>query len=209
MAMVAGVLAACTQPGPASPSATSPGVTPSAAPSIDAASAPPSSDGAPGTLAPSVDTGTGVAVDLSLLEHLPDAVDGVALEPDPETSAQVAADPSLAIAATGLVIALAAAETETTNDLAIVSAVRLRPGIFGDAFFRSWRDSYDTAACKAAGGVGGNAEAEIAGRTTYIGTCVGGAHTYHVRLDGDDVVVSVTSVGERRLGEQVIASLTE
>jgi hypothetical protein len=151
-----------------------------------------------------------VPVDLSLLDHLPDSVDGVALEPDPETSAQIASDPSLSIAATGLLIALAAAGTETADDLAIVSAVRLRPGIFGEAFFRSWRDSYDTAACEAAGGVTGHAEAEIAGRTTFIGTCAGGAHTYHVRLEGaDDIVVSVTSVGERRLGEQVMAGLTE
>jgi hypothetical protein len=56
----------------------------------------------------------------------------------------------------------------------------------------------------------GRAEAQIGGRTTFIGTCAGGAHTYHVRLESDDaIIVSVTAVGERRLGEQVVAGLTE
>jgi hypothetical protein len=152
-----------------------------------------------------------VAVDLALLEHLPASVDGVTVEPDPATSAQVASDPSLSDSASGLAVALAiAAGSSVADDLAIVSVVRLRPGIFDEGFFRSWRDSYDEAACDAAGGVSGRAEAQIGGRTTFIGTCAGGAHTYHVRLESDDaIIVSVTAVGERRLGEQVVAGLTE
>jgi hypothetical protein len=108
-----------------------------------------------------------------------------------------------------IVLAIAAGSS-VADDLAIVSVVRLRSGVFDEGFFRSWRDSYDEAACDAAGGVSGHAEAEIGGRTTFIGTCAGGAHTYHVRLETDDVIlVSVTAVGERRLGEQVVAGLTE
>ena len=42
----------------------------------------------------------------------------------------------------------------------------------------------------------GNAEAEIDGRTVYIGTCVGGVHTYHVHLEEPDVIVSLNDVGE-------------
>ncbi|MCJ7710605.1 MAG: hypothetical protein MUQ32_07195, partial [Chloroflexi bacterium] len=97
----------------------------------------------------------------------------------------------------------------TADDVAVVSVVRLRSDVFDDAFFRSWRDSYDAAACEAAGGVAGNAEAEIDGRPTYIGTCAAGAHTYHVYLEGPNVIVSVTSVGEGRFGEQIVAGIRE
>ncbi len=93
--------------------------------------------------------------------------------------------------------------------MAVVSVVQLRPGVFDDAFFRDWRDSYDAAACDAAGGVAGNAQAEIDGRDIYIGTCAAGAHTYHAYLEDASVVVSVTSVGDLRLGEQIMAGLRE
>jgi hypothetical protein len=198
------VVTACGGPTPGSPTPAS------SATGLATSGAPASSPSPTGSPDPSPIPSSDVAVDLTLADHLPASVDGVALEPDPATSAQVAADPGLSEAASALLVSLAATGSETADDLAIVSVVRLRPGVFGDAFFRSWRDSYDGAACEAAGGVSGHAETEIGGRATYIGTCAGGAHTYHVRLEGeDDVVVSVTAVGDRRLGEQVIAGLTE
>ena len=95
------------------------------------------------------------------------------------------------------------------DDLAVVSVVQLRPGAYDDAWFRSWRDTYDAAACEAAGGVQGNAEAVIAEHDTFIGTCAQGAFTYHVHLEDPDRLVSITSVGDRRLGEQVVAGLGE
>ncbi len=121
-----------------------------------------------------------------------------------------AADPDLATNASAIAVAFAIAPgASADDDVAVVSVVQLRPAVFDDAFFRDWRDSYDAAACEAAGGVSGNAQAEIDGRTIHIGTCAAGAHTYHAYLADASVVVSVTSVGEMRLGEQIVAGLRE
>jgi hypothetical protein len=87
--------------------------------------------------------------------------------------------------------------------------VKLKPGVFSDAFIRDWRDSIDQGVCGQAGGVSGNAQATMDGRTVYIGTCEGGVHTYHVHLDGPDVIISANSVGDGRLGEQLMDSLPD
>ena len=94
-----------------------------------------------------------------------------------------------------------------SGDFAYGSVIVLRPGVFDDAYFRSWRDSFDEGACSQAGGVAGHAQATIGGRTTYLGTCAGGVTTYHVRLDDLDAIVSVSSLGDSRLGEQLVAGL--
>ena len=152
-------------------------------------------------------SGRGVTVDPSLLSILPDEVGGARMGPSPETAADVAKDPALAIAVEALAIGLAVSSGSSTDeDLVIASVVRLRPDIFNDAFFRSWRDSYDRAACERAGGVAGNAETEIDGRRVFIGSCGSGAFTYHTRY-GEDVIVSLTSVGRARFGEQVMSNL--
>jgi hypothetical protein len=93
-------------------------------------------------------------------------------------------------------------------DLAVVSVIRLRDPSVGEGWFRDWRDSYDGAACANAGGVARRAETEIAGRTVFIGSCAGGAFTYHVRLENTPIVISLTSIGPGRLGETVMAGLT-
>lgn len=150
--------------------------------------------------------GPRVLVDPSLLEILPDAVDGVAIAPEAETAAQLATDPSLQPSIEALAMGLAVDATSEGEDLAIITVVRVRPGLLDDAFFRSYRNSYDEAACAPAGGVAGNAESELSGRRVFIGSCEGGAFTYHVVHSGD-VIVSVTSLGERRLGEKVMSTL--
>ena len=147
-----------------------------------------------------------VAVDPSLLAVLPSSVGGVVLSADPDTAAQDAADPSHAADLSALAVAVAA--QPTSGDLAVVSVVRLLPGVFSDEYFRSWRDTFDTGACSQAGGVAGTAESTIGGRQAYIGHCAGGLLTYHVHLaDGDDRIVSISSVGPARLGELVIEGL--
>ena len=172
----------------------------------------------PGSSLPAASDGAGasssvvavVDVDQDLLDLLPVAVGGIAITSDPVTAASIATDPALAANASAIAVGIAVAPGASgADDLAVASAVELRPGVYSDAFFRDWRDSYDSAACETAGGVSGNAEADIGGHHAYIGTCTGGAHTYHVYLEKDDVIVSVTSVGELRLGEQVIAGLRE
>jgi hypothetical protein len=91
----------------------------------------------------------------------------------------------------------------------VVTVARLRPGTFGDLFFRGWRDTFDEAVCAQAGGVDGHAEADIADQRTYIGTCAGGVRTHHVHLPASDVIVSMQSAGPGRFGERIVAGLTE
>jgi hypothetical protein len=150
-------------------------------------------------------------VDARLLEVLPPEIDGAALEPDPTTAADIASDPTLAGFAEAIAVALAISPgTSAGDDLAIVSVIRLRPGVFSDAWFRSWRATYDAAACEVAGGLAGRpSEVEIGGRTAYVGTCAEDAHTYHVHLADPTLIVSVTGAGPRGFGELVLAGLTE
>jgi hypothetical protein len=151
-----------------------------------------------------------IVVDETLIDHLPTEVDGIAVVGDPGTAGSIATDPDLAAHASAIAVAYAISPgASVADDLAVISVVQLRPSVFDPDFFRSWRDSYDAAACAAAGGVSGNAEAEFGARHGYIGSCTAGAHTYHVYLEGANVIVSITSVGPRRLGEQVVAGLRE
>ena len=152
--------------------------------------------------------GAAVDVDPALLAFVPSAVDGIPLTFDPETSDSIAADPSVATDAIRLAVGLAIAQGTTgAEDLAIVSVVKLRDPAKDEAWFHDWRDTYDIAACGQAGGVSGNAEAQIGGGTVYIGSCAGGAITYHTRLERVGIVVSVTAIGTRRLGEKLMAGL--
>lgn len=159
---------------------------------------------------PTAVASSGILVDQTLLDHLPVEVGGIALVSDPDTAGNIATDPDLATNAAAIAVAFAIGPGASDgDDVAVVSVVRLRPGVFDDTFFRDWRDSYDAAACDAAGGVAGNAQADIDGRTIHIGTCDAGARTYHAFLEDAGVVVSVTSVGDLRLGEQIMAGLRE
>jgi hypothetical protein len=51
------------------------------------------------------------------------------------------------------------------------------------------------------------AETLVAGRAVFVATCVQGARTYHVHLVGPDRIVSITSIGERNLGERIVSDL--
>jgi hypothetical protein len=147
-------------------------------------------------------------VDPGLLEVLPTEIDGVTLEPDAATAAQVGSDPLLAESALSLAVALAVAPgASSTGDLAVASVIRLRPEVFDEAFYQEWRDTYDEAACEVADGVESEDQTEIGGREVYVGTCVGGARTYHTYLADQGFIVSVTATGERRFGELIMAGL--
>jgi hypothetical protein len=150
-------------------------------------------------------------VDGDLLHVLPSRIDGVPLEPDPTTAAQIAGDPSLAGLAQAIAVALAIRPgTSSGDDLAIVSIIRLQPGIFSDAWFETWRSTYDESACEVAGGVTGSpTQKSIAGRTVFVGTCAGDAQTYHVHLRDPVLIVSITAAGPGRFGELVVAGLAE
>lgn len=192
-----GLLVAC-QPGP-SPSA-------SVAPTATAIGT------GPASIAPSASPPTSaesVTVDPTLLSILPTEVAGVPMQPAPEAAARIAGDPLLATDVEAIAVALTvSARSSTDEDLVIASVVRLRPDVFDETFFRGWRDTYDAAACEPAGGLRGNAEAEIDGRQVFIGSCANGGFTYHLRY-GEDVIVSLTSLGEGRFGELVVQNLGE
>ena len=197
LATLALVVAAC---GPAPVGTTTPPVaSPVATPSPTPGSTPDRTD-APGSSATPESPGSGVTEDASLLAVIPADVDGVAVQQETLAFADAASDPSFVanVEAAAFFVAVDA------SDLASGVVARLRPGVFSDGFFRDWRDSYNEGACAQAGGVAGNAEAELGGRTAYITSCAGGLLAYHAYVDERGVIVSLISVGERRLGEQLV-----
>jgi hypothetical protein len=106
--------------------------------------------------------------------------------------------------ATGLAVPTGQA---TPSEFVIVNVVRLRDPSRGDEWFRSWRDSYDQAACERAGGVVRRAESRSGDRTVFIGSCAQGVFTYHVRIGANAIVLSMTSIGPGRLGQRLIDNL--
>ena len=130
----------------------------------------------------------------------------LAFEYDAQTSAQVAADPALAHDVSALAIGLYTIRgQQPAADFAIVSVLRLRDPSVGTEWFRQYRDTYDAAACAQAGGVERHSESDFGPNHTFIAGCAGGAFTLHVRLSARGVVVSITSVGPARLGQQIAA----
>jgi hypothetical protein len=162
--------------------------------------------------APTASPAAGVIVDPTLLDVLPEAIDGVPVTADPETAADIAADGSIApfVSAIALATAFGPLSTDALGDYAVVTVARLRPGTFSDLFFRGWRDTFDAGVCEQAGGLKpGTAETEIGGHRTFVGSCVGGVHTYHLYLPANDVIVSMQGVGPGRFAERIIAGITE
>lgn len=146
-----------------------------------------------------------VAIDQGLLRYLPAAIASFTVTYSAEATNDVVGDPVLVKNADA--IAYGMAVDQATGDLVVAAVVKLKSGVMTDAFYRGWRSTYDKAACETAAGVAGHAEAEISNRTTFIGTCNGGAHTYHVYLPGPNVLISAISVGSKRFGEQLMGTL--
>jgi hypothetical protein len=146
-----------------------------------------------------------VAIDGALLAFLPEKIGDAPVQEDDDAAAQAVSDPALDAIATGVDSAVAV--DAGNGDLVLANVVRLKAGAFGAELYRQWRDSYDEGACAASGGVVGHAEATIADRQTYVTSCVGGMHTYHLWLEDQDLLISVSSVGEDRFGEQLLEGL--
>jgi hypothetical protein len=155
---------------------------------------------------PSEDSSPGTAVaDPKLLDLVNAKGAGLNLEYDADTTATITADPKLGRDAKALATGLARPSAQgDPEEFVIVNVVRLRDPGMSDACFREWRDTYDAGACEPAGGVVGNAETEMSGQTVFIGTCAGGAFTYHVRVGDGGVVLSFTSAGPSRPGERLM-----
>lgn len=157
------------------------------------------------TPAPSASASSSVVIDQALLAILPATVDGIEVVESPEAEIAALAGPELE--QVGSAMAAGIAVDATTGQFVYAIVVRLEPGAMNETVFRDWRDSYDEGACSQAGGVTGHAEAQIGGRTVYIGTCGGGLRTYHVWLDGPGILVSSSAAGDRRLGELLLENL--
>jgi hypothetical protein len=193
------VVAGCGSPGPTP----APGLATSApaASSEPVVTAAPASPATPATPAGSADGAT--VEDRSLLEILPAAIEGNTMIVEDGAFEVAVGDPDFAAS-----IAAAAFGTYVSGD-DLASAVVARPvaGAYSEAWFRDWRDSYDTGTCDQAGGLVATAETELGGRTVYAGTCAGGLHTYHAWIDDRGLLVSAFSVGEQQFGEQLMAGL--
>ena len=186
-------VAGCTPAPSASPSP-SPGPTPSPTPAVSTSALPSNAQG--------------VVVDPTLLEILPEAVGGIPIVESQEAEAQLLGDPALGTIAEAVAAGLAVDAQAAQTEFLYAVVVRLREGQMGEERFRDWRDSYDEGACTQAGGVVGNAQAEIDSRTVYIGTCDGAVRTYHVWLPEPNLLVSASAVGvEKRLGEELVENL--
>jgi hypothetical protein len=204
--LAAASLAACAANASPSPSV---GIgQPSIAPSSSASSSHASSSPAP-HLSPSVAPGSrgpSIAIDPALLRLLPATLGGLDRQTDPAVDAQAFADPTLAVIASAGASALYV--DPASGAFAYATILRLRAPTIDESAFRAYRDSFDSGACSQAGGVGGNAQAVLGGRTTYIATCNGGVRTYHAVLPTAHAILSISSVGANRLGEQLAAAAT-
>jgi hypothetical protein len=204
-------LAACGSSTPSSPTTTSASPGPSAPSGLSSptSTGPASASPAATAAGPSTTASrSAVEADPGLFAFIGDAASGLTFQYDTETTVRVAADPGLALNAVGLAIGLyTVPNQQPIVDFAIVSVVRLRDATVDDAWFRSYRDSYDTAACAQAGSVARHAESTIGTNHVFIGSCAGGAFTYHVRLATEPIVVSITAAGPAKLGERLAGSV--
>jgi hypothetical protein len=175
-------------------------------PRATAASLPVSSATASATPIVPESSAPSIVVDPSLVEILPATLAGLDRQVDSTVDAEAFADPSLARIASAAASALYV--DPASGDFAYATIIRLREPAIDETSFRAYRDSFDKGACSQAGGVTGNAEAQLGGRTTHIGACGGGVFTYHAFLAADRSILSISSAGAKRLGEQLAAAVT-
>ena len=198
--LIAGVTATVGACGPTTPTPTL--AAPTAAPSTAAPSTPAATSMPSGPA--SVGTSGGAVEDPTLLGILPATVDGVDVTLEHQAFLDaVATDPGFVHNVKGAAFGVAVSGTDLVSGV----VAELVPGVYSDAFFRDWRDTYDAGACSQAGGVTGNAETQIGDRTVYIGSCGGGLRTYHVWIPERGTIVSAFALGDKRLGEALMEGL--
>jgi hypothetical protein len=163
----------------------------------------------PGGVGPPVTLAPGatplVRIDPSLLAVLPDEVDGLSVLESADAEIDMQANGSLASLSDGVVGALAV--DPGTADLVLADVVRLRSGAMTDAVFQGWRDTFDAGACGESGVIG-RAQAQIGGRTVFVGTCGNGLRTYHTWIPDKNLLVSASAAGKRELGRLLFEALT-
>lgn len=205
-ASTAGATAAAASAAAATASTGSPPVqaeSPAAStPASGSTSAP--SAGSPVTAAPSP-PGALAAVDPSLLKVLPSTIAGVPVTEFAAAAREAATDPDLGRNVSRVATAFAGDPAGT--NWAYTAIVDVRPEAQSDAFYRDWQESFDQSACERAGGVTGHTTVVIAGHDVERTACGQGVRTYHVRIAGTGLLVSISSLGEGKFGELEIAAL--
>jgi hypothetical protein len=199
------LFAGCGNPAPTLPPASVPAPPPDSAPPASVARPTPTEPLNAQSVPP-----IGVEPDPSLLDLVPASEAGATLTYDPETTASVAADKTLAKSISYLAIGLARpiGAAADAPDFAIVNVAFPRDETAVNAdWFRDWRDSYDTPACAQAGGVARHSQTEVAGLTVFIAACANGAFTYHALIADGGIVLSITSVGPANLGRTIVEKL--
>ena len=205
--LVVGAAAACSLLPPASPAAlaASP-LVPAPSPSPVPVSGPP---GAPGGASagapPPQSSGLHAVVDPTLLKVLPGTVGGARVEEFPDAERQAVNDPDLGRNVSRVATAFAA-DTAGANWV-YTAIVDVRPEAQSDAFYRDWQESFDTSACERAGGVTGHTSAVIAGHDVERTACGQGVRTYHLRIAGTGLLLSISSLGDGQFGELEIVGL--
>ena len=187
-------LAACADAGPAASSDAGPTASRQVAP------IPTPSPTAAATAGP-------LAIDASLLAILPKSVAGFALQPAAQTAAGMISNADLQRSASALAVGyVIAAGNSRSDDLAVATVIRLRPGVYSDTFYSDWRTSYNAAACDQAGGVSSHIQQYNGQHQVEVTVCGQGARTLHTHLAGD-ILVSITAVGDRKFGDLVMNGL--
>ena len=191
------VVSAC---GSTDPTPTAAPITPSPAPSVAATPAP---TAVPASAPGSSPAAGGAVEDPSLLAVLPATVDGIDVTLEHQAFLDAVADPGFAKNVKRAAFGVAVSGTDLVSGV----VAELAPDTYSDAFFRDWRDTYNEGACGQAGGVVGNAEAQIGGRTVYIASCAGDLRVYHTWLPERGAIVSAFALGGKRLGEELMGGL--
>ena len=148
-------------------------------------------------------SGAAVALDAGLLGILPATIAGAPVTSEADSFAQAIKDTAFI----ANVDRAAFAVVVDGNDLASGVIAHLRPSVYSEAFWKDWRETYESGSCAQAGGILARASSTLGGREIFVTTCAGGLRVYQVWLPGPGVVVSLFSVGDRKFGEQVMAGL--
>ena len=167
--------------------------------------APSPSPGAATSGAPLASSGSRAVVDGTLLSVLPPFVTGLAVREFPEAESEAVADAGIGRNISRLATAFVG-DVGGAN-WAYTAIVDVRPEARSDAFYRDWQESFDRSACERAGGVTGHTSVVIAGYDVERTACGGGVRTYHVRIAGTGLLISISDLGEAKFGELEIAGL--